>query len=278
MCLMRTLFSFVSGAVALLALLAAVPLLWLSTHVVNEDGYVNFSSTLAKDAELQHAFSAYLTDELSTRGVIPASLKAPAAAALSGTMARTTNQAGFVAAWEETQRNSHREAFADPMPKVLGVDVSPMATFVAKQVGGDLPVALTVPDHLVVPVVTSAGDRRMVDRVEESTRWGRIAGIVALVAAAACIALARRTSAAVAWLGAGTLAVAGILWLSSGPVTQKILDHTEAPSEFARTLQKLLVDRAADSLDAWLVILAIGGGIATVAGFVGRAVTGRRTA
>jgi hypothetical protein len=273
---MRTVSSFVSGVVALLALLAAVPLLWLSTHVVNEDGYVNFSSTLAKDLELQRAFSAYLTDELSTRGVIPPTLKAPATTALSQAMARTSNEAGYVQAWEETQRNSHREAFADPMPMILGVDISPMATFVAKQVSDDLPFAITVPDHLVVPVVTSPGDREMVDRVGQSTRWGRIAGIVTLVAAAVCVALARRTSAAVAWLGAGVLAVAGFLWLSSGPVTQTILDHTEAPSEFARTLQKLLVDRAAESLDAWLVVIAIGGGIAAVAGFVGRAVTSRR--
>ena len=275
---MRTLFSFVSGAVALLALLAAVPLLWLSTHIVNEDGYVRFSSTLAKDAELQSAFSAYLTDELSARGVIPAALKTPAATALSGAMQRTSNEAGFVDAWEETQRSSHREAFADPMPKILGLDVSPMATFVAKQVTGDLPVRLTVPDNLVVPVVTDASDRETVDRVKESTRLGRIAGIVALVGAVVCVGLARRTSAAVAWFGAGVVAVAGVLWLSSGPVSQKILDHTQAPSEFARTLQKLLVDRAADSLDAWLVILALGGGIMAVAGVVGHVATGRRTA
>ena len=272
---MRTLLSFVSGVVALLALLAAVPLLWLSTHIVNEDGYVRFSSTLAKDTELQSAFSAYLTDELSARGVIPAALKAPAAAALSSTVERTSNEAGFVEAWEETQRSSHREAFADPMPKVLGVDVSPMATFVAKQVTGDLPVAITIPEHLVVPVVTDASDREMVDRVERSTGLGRLAGIVAAVAAVACIGLARRTSAAVAWLGAGVVGVAGLLWLTSGPVSQEILDHTEAPSEFARTLQKLLVDRAADSLDAWLVVLAIGGGVLAVAGAVGRTVAGR---
>jgi hypothetical protein len=162
------------------------------------------------------------------------------------------------------------------MPEVLGVDVSPMATFVAKQVSGDLPVALAVPERLVVPVVTDASDREMVDRVERSTDLGRIAGIVAVVAAVACVGLATRTSAAVAWLGGGTLAVAGLLWLVSGPVTQEILDHTEAPSEFARTLQKLLVDRAAGSLDAWLVILAIAGGIVTVAGLVGRTVTARR--
>jgi hypothetical protein len=78
----------------------------------------------------------------------------------------------------------------------------------------------------------------------------------------------------VAWLGAGAVGVAGLLWLTSGPVTQEILDHTEAPSEFARTLQKLLVDRAADSLDAWLVVLAVGGGILAVAGVVARTVAG----
>ncbi|WP_332666940.1 hypothetical protein [Aeromicrobium sp.] len=272
---MRTVLSFVSGVVALLALLAAVPLLWLSTHIANEDGYVRFSSTLAKDAELQRAFSAYLSDELAARGVIPAAIKGPVASVLSQAAASSSNEAGFVEAWEETQRSSHREAFADPMPKVLGIDIGPMGTFVAKQVTGDLPVAITVPDNLVVPVVTSAGDREVVDQVEQSTRLGRIAGIVAVVAAATCIGFARRTSAAVMWFGAGTLAVAGVLWLSSGPVSQEILDHTEAPSEFARTVQKLLVDRAAESLDAWLVILAVGGGIAVVAGFVGRTVTRR---
>ena len=275
---MRTVLSFVSGVVALLALLAAVPMLWLSTHIVDENGYVQFSSTVAKDTELQRAFSDYLTDELAARGVIPAPLKATAATALTQAVGRTSDQAGFVEAWEETQHNSHSEAFADPMPKLLGIDVGPMATFVAKQVSADLPVAITAPEHLVVPVVTDAGDRKMVERVEETTRLGRIAGLIALIGAAACVGLARRTSVAVAWLGAGTAAMAGVLWLSSGPVTQKILDHTEAPSEFARTLQKLLVDRAADSLAAWLVILAIGGGIVAVAGVVGRAVTGRRTA
>ena len=166
---MRTVLSFVSGAVALLALLAAVPLLWLSTHIVDEDGYVEFSSTLAKDAELQRAFSAYLTDELSARGVIPAALKAPASTALSGAMAAYEQRGRVRRGVGRDERNSHREAFADPMPKVLGVDVSPMATFVAKQVTGDLPVALAVPSRLVVPVVTDASDREMVDRVEEST-------------------------------------------------------------------------------------------------------------
>jgi hypothetical protein len=278
MCLMRTTMSFVSGGIALLALLAAVPLLWLSTHVVSEDGYVAFSSTLATDTELQEAFAGYLGDELAARGVLPAALQAPATAALAQAVSRTTNQAGFVDAWEQTQRSSHRAAFAQPMPQVLGIDVGPMASFLVTRVADRLPVALPVPDRLVVPVVTDAGDREAVDQLGRAPRYGVIAAVVALVGALACVGLARRTSTAVAGLGIGAIAVAGVLWLSSGPVTQTALDHTQAPSEFARTLQKLLVDRAADSMAAWLVVLAVGGAVVAVAGLVGRALAGRRTA
>lgn len=272
---MRRLLSTVSGAVALLALLAAVPLLWISTHVADEDGYVEFSSTLAKDSELQSAFAAYLSDELAGRGVLPSALKDTATTALTQVASRTTNEDGFVEAWEETQRSFHRSAFADPPPQVLAVDVSPMASFVAERVSGRLPVALQIPDGLVVPVVSDASDRRAVENIKDTTRYGTIAAVVTLLGAIACLALAGRRSAAVAALGVGTVAVAGLLWLVSGPAAQKVLDHTAAPSEFARTLQKLLVDRASDSLAGWLVLLAIAGGVVAVAGLVGRAVTGR---
>lgn len=272
---MRRLLSIVSGALALLAMLAAVPLLWVSSHVVQEDGYVEFSSTLAKDSELQSAFAAYLSDEFARRGVLPSALKDTATRALTQVASRATNEDGFVDAWEETQRSFHRSAFADPPPEVLAVDVGPMASFVAQRVTDRLPVTLRVPDNLVVPIVTDASDRKAVQDVKGTTRLGTIGAVVALVGAAVCLVFARRRSAAVAALGIGTVGVAGLLWLVSGPAAQRVLDHTAAPSEFARTLQKLLVDRASDSLGGWLVILAIVGGVVAVAGFVGRAVTGR---
>lgn len=272
---MRPLLSVIGGAVALLALLATVPLLWISTHVADEDGYVAFSSTLAEDPELQRAFAAYLSDDLAARGVLPSALQAPAAAALARVAGRTANEEGFVDAWEETQRSFHRSAFADPPPRVLAVDIGPLASFVVKRVTDRLPVALSVPDDLVVPVVSDAQDRRGVQRIKDTTRLGTIGAIVTLIGAVLCIAFARRTSIAVVWLGVGSILVAGVLWLSSGPAAQKVLDHTQAPSTFARTLQKLLMDRASDSLSAWLVVLALVGSVATVTGLVGRAVTGR---
>ena len=44
---MRFLMALVAWAVAVVAGMATVPLLWVSAHVVDEDGYVTFSSQLA---------------------------------------------------------------------------------------------------------------------------------------------------------------------------------------------------------------------------------------
>lgn len=275
---MRRLLSTVSGAVALLALLAAVPLLWISTHVADEDGYVKLSSSVAEDSELRAAFTAYLSDELVSRGFVPAALEDTTRTVLTAVASRAANDAGFIDAWEETQRSFHRSAFADPTPRVLAVDLQPLASFVTKRVSGGLPITLRVPDGLVVPVISDAGDREAVQQVKDTTRYGTLAAVVALVGAASCLLLAHRRSAALTGLGIGSVVVAGLLWLVSGPAAQRVLDHTAAPSEFARTLQKLLVDRASDSLAAWLVVLAIVGGVVAVAGVVGRAVTGRAAA
>jgi hypothetical protein len=276
MCLMRPLLSFLGGAVALVALLATVPLLWVSTHVADEDGYVRFSSTLAEDSELQRAFAAYLSDELAARGVLPSALQSTATAALTQVASRTSNAPGFVGAWERTQRSFHRSAFADPTPKVLAVDVGPMARFVAGRVSDRLPLALVVPDDLVVPIVSDSQDRKAVERVKDTRRLGLLGAVVTMVGVVVCLGFARVRSTAVAGLGVGSVVVAGLLWLASGPATQRVLDHTAAPSAFARTLQKLLVDRAAESMAVWLVLLAVAGVVLAVAGLVGRAVTARR--
>ena len=274
---MRSMLSIVGGAVALVALLATVPLLWVSTHVADEDGYVAFSSTLATDAELQGAFAAYLSDELAASGIVPEALRSTATRALTQVAGSASNQPGFIDAWEQTQRSFHRSAFAEPTPQVLAVDISPMAAFVVKRVTDQLPVTLVAPETLVVPVVSDAQDRKVVGWLKGTGRLGLLAAVVALTGAVVCVGSARSKGVAVGGLGAGAVVIAGLLWVSSGPAAQELLDHTDAPSAFARTVQKLLVDRAADSLSAWLVVLAVIGAVVALAGAVGRLVAGPRT-
>jgi hypothetical protein len=271
---MRTFLAFVSGLVAFVAALITVPTLWVSTHVADEDGYVRLSSALAQDAAIQRAFAGYLSNDLTSRGVIPASLEQVATVAMTQVAALETNAPGFLTAWEKTQRNFHRTAFADSSKDTLTVDAGPMAQFVASRVKDRLPVSLTVPRTLVVPV-GDAQDREAIDTVKKSTGASRIGLVVVAVASLAALLLARRRSVAVMWLGLGAAVAAGLLWIASNIAAPRIIDHTAAPSQFARTFQKLLVDRAADSLDVWLLWIAVGGAAVAVVGLAGRAVTGR---
>ncbi|MGA8988404.1 hypothetical protein [Aeromicrobium sp.] len=273
--MMRSLLSIVGGSVALVALFVTVPLLWVSTHVADEDGYVAFSSTLAKDGELQEAFAAYLSDELAAQGGMPSALRPAATAVLTKVAGDAANQPGFSTAWEQTQRSFHRSAFADPTPRVLAVDIGPMATFVVERVTDQLPVRLAAPKKLVVPMASDAQDREAIAGIKRAGGLGLVGAAIGAAGVAMCVWLSRRKAVAIGGLGVGAIGVAGLLWVTTGPVAQELLDRMSAPSEFAGTLQKLLVDRAADSLSAWLVILAGVGGVAAVTGAVGRLVAGR---
>jgi hypothetical protein len=81
------------------AAIVSVPLFWVSTNVVDEDGYVTFSSALATDRELQGAVAAYIADDYVQRGLLPAALQQTAAAALASVAQGTVDQPGFVRAW-----------------------------------------------------------------------------------------------------------------------------------------------------------------------------------
>jgi hypothetical protein len=270
---MRSVFAGVAGIVAVVVALVTVPLLWVSTHVADEDGYVTFSSQLATDDELQGAFVAFLVDEYVQRGVLPESLQEPATSALTVVTRTATNQPGFVEAWEQTQRDLHQSAFQDDSGP-LTVSLRPLATFVTERLGDGLPVALPVPPDLRAEVGTSQDRERLV-WVERSRTYSLLGLMILLVAATASLVAARSRPVALAGLGIGALATAGVLRVVTEIVTPELIDRAETLSPFARSVQQLLVDRAAASLSDWLGWIAIGGAAAVVLGVLGRLVTGR---
>lgn len=270
---MRSLTSFVAGLVAVVAALVAVPMLWVSAHVADEDGYVAFSSELASDAELQGAFADYLAYDLVARGILPQRLQEVTGKALAVVSRTTASQPGFAEAWGETQRSLHTSAFDDTTGPVT-VEISPIASFLAERLGDRLPVTLSIPSGLRAPVA-SEQDRSDIAPLGHAGTWGLLALLVSVVAAAVSFFSARSRPLALAGLGLGALAVAGILRLGTSVVTPRVLDRAPDQSEFARTLQELLVDRAADSLGGWLAATAVCGGVVLVLGLAGRALMGR---
>lgn len=273
---MRSVLSLLAGVVATVAAIVTVPMFWVSTHLADEDGYVALSSQVATDRELQRAVADRLVEDYVQRGLVPASLETTAASVLAGVARSTTDQPEFVSAWEQTQRSLHRSAFGDGTGP-LTVPLQPLGRFVADRVGSALPVSLDVTTDVEAPVGTAA-DRERLRPVERTRTYAPLGLMVVVAAAATCLVAARRRTWAVAGLGLGALATSGTLLAVTEIVTPDLIDRAERLSPFARSVQKLLVEAAADSLEQWLSRIALGGAIALLVGLVGRLLSGvRRT-
>jgi hypothetical protein len=261
--------------IAMLAAIVSLPLAWVASNLADEDGYVAFTSPMGSDPELQKAFSAYLSDYFVREQGLPSALQPTATAVLSKAAASTANAPGFTAAWEESQRRSHRLMFGpDANQDRLAVDLGPLATFAVDHAGDSLPVALPKPGKIVLQV-NNTSQREAFDQIAASKDRSQAGLIVVAAAAALSLLFAKRRSTALIWLGVGAVGVAAALRAATGYGVPNILDRTPAPSGFARTLQKLLADRAADSLAQWLLWVGIAGIAAIVVGALLRVSTGK---
>ena len=273
---MRSLPSIVAGIVATLAAILTVPLLWISLNVQDEDGFVDLGTSLASDSDLQSALAAYLADDFVARGVLPAALQDTAASAMTTVAGQATDQPGFTDAWDESLRSLHRSAFDDASGPVTA-DLGPMATFVTDQVGDRLPVSLQVDSELPVRV----GDEKVRDGAQWIDRSGTLwmlGLIVVLVATAVCVLGARTRGLGILRAGVGALVTAGVLWAVTSIAAPMAIDQVEDSSSFAKTLQRLLVDRASESLIDWLEPIAWSGLAAVVVGLIAHLVSRRQSA
>lgn len=269
---MRSFLSFVFGVCAVLATLATVPAAWVSQNVADEDGYVALAEPIARDAEFQGALADALSDTLIRNTTLRAELQPVASQAIVRTANRVADEPGFVTAWNATQRRSHRIMLGDDRGPTAGfsIDLAPLGTYVVDRVNKDLPFAVAVPKQAIVDVSGSAQQSEVLDRVRESSTYARNGLIAIVVAGALALAFARRRSVAVLWLGLGVLAAAGLLKVAASDVLPDALDRNTAPSAFGKALLDAFVDRANESFDQWLVVLAIGGAVAAVVGGIGR--------
>lgn len=280
---MRKLCCCAAWLVAVVAGVVTVPVGWVATHVADEDGYVSFTEPLASDAEFQDAISVYLGEEIATRTGLPPSAQPVVAKAIRSASARLVDRPGYVKAWDETQRRSHRLVFGDirDLPAEqdgtdrFSIDLGPLAGYVVAELGDALSVDVRPPGQLLVAVNGSA-QRDLIDKVKATPSQAMTGLTVMVLAVALTVLLAVRRSVALTWLGIGALGVAGGLKLVADAAVPKVLDRSSAPSDLARTLQELLADRALASFEGWLLWIAVGGGVVVALGLLMRAAGGRR--
>jgi len=269
--MIRSFASFLCWVVAVVAAVVTVPTLWVATHVASEDGFVAFTEPFVADAKLRNALITTMVDGAAESGTLPAIAKPAVETALKSFATRASRQDGFTEAWAESQRRTHRLTFGpDASTDRLTADIGPIATFVVDEVTQDLPVRLSVPDELVVPIY-EAPDRQVIEQVDKTPSRALVGGLVVGLASLLCLLLARRRINAVVGLAAGSLITAGVLYLGTGLAVPQVLDRTPAKSDFAREMRDLLVERASDSLNEWLIWTALVGGVVFVLALLGRA-------
>lgn len=273
--MIRTGLSVLCWLVAVAAAVVTVPTFWLATHVADEGGYVDFTRPFVADIELRNALAAQVADDIVDEAGLPAAVKPPLESALRTVARETAEEPGFTEAWEESQRRTHRLTFGpDADADRLTADIGPIATFVTERATDNLPVRVSIPDELVVPI-SGAPDREVLDQVDRTPNRALVGFAVVAAGSLLCLLFARRRINAVVGLSAGALLTAGVLLAATGLALPEVLDQTPARSPFARQMRDLLVDRASDSLNGWLLGLAVAAAVVFVISALGRALPTR---
>lgn len=265
--MIRTLASAVLWLVAVAALAVTVPVAWVADNVADEDGYVAFTAPFAADPELQDALSAGIADELVERARLPIGQDV-FRGLVETTFGQLLERPGFQAAWEETQRRSHRATFDDTAATEdrLVLDLAPLLEVIGDAVAENTPITLDLPDRLVVPV-SQEPQAELVDGVRDAPDSTRLGIAVAVLAALGSLLVARRRSTALGWLGLGAAAVGGALMVVTSRGVPEVLARRPAATELATTMRDLLVARATASFDEWLLVVVVVGAVVALVGF-----------
>ncbi len=272
---MTRLLGALAGVVAMLALLVAVPAQWVATHLSDADGFVGLAGPIIDDPDVRTGLGSAIGQQVAARVGLSDRLGPVVEDVLARATTSVADDPAFRSAWEDTMRRSHEATLGDPTgvdPEQdqslrLAVDLAPLARYVVESATADLPVSVPTPEAVVVPI-TGAPAGEQLDLVRSAPDYALTAWIVLAVAVVVRLALSGRRGAALARLGAGTLGVAGLLWLAARGAGRVAESAGTASDPFAETVRDALLERCTSSFDASLLVVAVVGAVALVGGLV----------
>lgn len=260
---MRQILATLAWLVATLALTAAIGTGWAATHVQDEDGFVEMSSRLGDDREVQQTAASLAGEAFADQPRVPAVLHDQAASAMRRAVLALTSSPDWDEAWRETTRRTHERLFSDPPPADVRVDIAPVVGVAIDEVTAVLPVDLPAPRSL--PVVVSEDDPapfvRYLSRAESAAVGSlAVAGVAGLLA----VLLARRRWRMVAELGLSAVIAAATWWLIGRLVVPRVVEREAEATAYGRELHDVLTDRIVSSLDPTLLWVALAGAVVAV--------------
>lgn len=265
---MRALVAALLWCVATVATFVAIGAGWSATHLQSEDGFVDLTSRVGDDREVQERAADLAGEAFADQAGLPVALHDRVAAGVSDAIARLTEAPDWSEAWRETTRSAHQQLFAEPTPTSVRADVAPLVRLALGEV--DLPIPLTGPEELVV-TLSEEDPSDLVAAAERSPALALVSAAVALGAALLALIVSRRRSTTLAALGIGVMLAAAAWWVIGREGVPRLVEQQSTGTASGRELNHVLTARIVESLDTTLLWVAVAGAVVAAVGLVSSA-------
>lgn len=264
---MRTFFSALLTLIAMAAIVVAVPSMWVSQRLVDENGFVEVVAPLAHERQMQDFIAEKITDQVVSQVSISGAQALVAPIAQNYTRGDT-----FPADFTDLVRQQHSWLFsqapANATDQTMQLNIAPMINRAIAS--GNLPFTVSVDQRVEVPLSEGGGlEAGRYHRVGQQIRTiGYGASALAVIAGLLALLMARRRGTVLVGLGIGGLLAAGASWAlarSAGTIVDHQLSTSQAGGA---TVTKLAVDAVAADLTHWASITGIAGAVVAVIGIV----------
>ncbi len=270
---MRSLAAFLTGLIAVVAIVVALPAIWATERVVDPGGFRATATTMGQSPQVRTFMADAITTQVANRaGTVAAAAARPFAQ-------RYTQSARFTDDFVDLAVKQHRWLFSPAPPgvdsSVMYLDLTDMVRGVAAQAGLALGPLLTGP--ILVPVsrrdrALEAGRYRVPGRQLHTLAYGSI--VIGVLAAVLALLFTRRLSAIVAWLGLGGVVSAAAAWFGGYYFAARAKAEAAVTEAAVRQVAEATIDGLVDDLHRWALVAGGAGAALLVTGLVARVLTG----
>lgn len=279
--IVRTFVSAVAVLLALVLTAIAVPAAWVDRNVVDENGFARISGELGMEPGFQERLAGAVAGSFQASVDLPEPIKSLAGDALEEAAAGMQSWPDYPAAWEETARNSHRLNFGTAgqseeaaTATALQLDIAPLVRLIRDHVASGTGIRIDVPDQNVV-TLGQASHRELVERAAAFAPLWWTAALGAAVAVLLALAVARRRSVVMVFLGIGGLGLA-LLWTSTADLAGSMLGTVASANSVAELFKQEFFNAARADFGQWIMAAAWVSAAVLAVGLVLLLLSGRR--
>lgn len=260
----------------MVAIVAAVPSLWLKERIVDPEGFATTAAQMSEDQQVKD----YLVEQITANVVEVSGVSATSV--IVEPMARSyVDSDQYRADFVDVLTQQHDWLFSEPGPgtdpTVMNLDITDMVNRVISQLG--VPIVIDRP--ILIPLA-DGGNGLEAGRYHQTgsdiTRLAYVSTGVAVVAGLLALVIARRRSTVFAWLGVGTVLAAAATWLITRFFAERARQEIETVDSGARSVADAIIDAAVTDLGQLALITGAVGLAVVVVGGLARLVAGRSAA